>query len=237
MELSDGMPLSRNRQLNQRSKTFAVFAIGIIATLAVSLVSAALYPAEIGSALLSKGNLPNYTSTLNDSTKLRVILSINTTTLHSGDTIDIQVSEQNTIPFNNTVARAYNWPISGLWGPCGPLDFPMGIAIFQGYHLQNDLPTTNLLTLYNPQGVYNCPAAYPGLQSYTFEPDNDTAALNGICIQDHCPAISMRSGGTYSGYWTDYLFFATFQWFSPGLYTVVGGSEWGDILVLHFVVP
>jgi hypothetical protein len=43
---------------------------------------------------------------------------------------------------------------------------------------------------------------------------------------------------TINGYWPDDSFSSNSQLtnFSPGVYTVVGGDEWGNLIVLHFMV-
>jgi len=228
--------------LNRRSKAvFASFAIGIVATLAISQISLALMQAELGSALLAnRDSLTNYTSVVNNPSRLRFTLSIDTSTLTMGEAVKIEVSEQNTLLLTtNTVASGHDWPITGLSvGPCGVLNFPMGFAIFQGYHLENDLPSTDRLALYSP-GVYHCPLILSGIDSYVFAPGSDSASVNGSCSPNPCFTLPMRSGGTFEGYWSGgvrFLSSATFHSFSPGVYTVVGGDEWGDLGVLHFIV-
>jgi hypothetical protein len=181
----------------------------------------------------------NYNSAVNDSSRLRFTLSINSSTLAMGQAVEIEVSEQNTILFPNTVASAQDWPNTGLTvSPCGVLNFPMGFAIFQGYHLQNNLPGADRLSLYSP-GISYCPLILSGIDSYVFAARSDSASVNGSCSPNPCFTIPMQSEGAFQGYWSDgtpYLSNATFHSFSPGIYTVVGGDEWGDLLVLYFVV-
>jgi hypothetical protein len=231
----------RTRLLNGRSdRVFVAFAMGIVATLTISLISLSLLQAALGSALLAnRDSLGNYTSVVNDSTKLRLTLSMNSSTLSTGEPVEIEISEQNTLLLTNTVASGHDWPNTGLnLSPCGTLNYPIGFAIFKGYHLQNNLPSTDRLDLYGP-GFYFCPLILIGINSYVFAPGSDLASINAGCSPNPCFAIPIQSRGSFTGFWSSsipYLSSPTFHSFSPGAYTVVGGDEWGDLLVLHFVV-
>ncbi len=208
--------------------------------MAISLISLSLLQAALGSALLAnRDSLGNYSSVVNYSSRLRFTLSMNSSTLSTGQPVEIEISEQNTLLLTNTVASSHDWPITGLsLSPCGILNYPMGFAIFKGYHLQNDLPSADRLDLYGP-GVYFCPLILFGISSYTFAPGSDSASINAGPSPNPSFTIPIQSQGTFNGYWSSsipYLSSPTFHSFSPGVYTIVGGDEWGDLLVLHFVV-
>jgi hypothetical protein len=55
-------------------------------------------------------------------------------------------------------------------------------------------------------------------------------------------SLPMTYEVTAGGYWTDNYPLdytgvnATFSNFQPGIYTVAGGDEWGQLVVLHFIV-
>jgi hypothetical protein len=227
--------------LNDRPRAvFAAFALGIVAALTVSLISLALIQAGLGSYLLAnRDSLVNYTSVVNDSSKLRFTLSMNSSTLSTGQAVEIKVSEQNTLLLTNTVPSAHGWPATELTaGPCGVMNYPMGFAIYEGYQLQNNLPSADRLALYG-SGFYFCPLILFGINSYTLAPGSDSATINAGSSPNPSFTIPIQSQGTFNGYWSSsipYLSTPTFHSFSPGVYTVVGGDEWGDLLVLHFVV-
>ena len=48
--------------------------------------------------------------------------------------------------------------------------------------------------------------------------------------------MSMTDTVTSTGFWTGNRPNATFSHFTPGIYTVVGGDEWGVLAILHFTV-
>ncbi|MGA2572976.1 MAG: hypothetical protein ABSF36_02060 [Candidatus Methanomethylicaceae archaeon] len=89
------------------------------------------------------------------------------------------------------------------------------------------------LKLYQP-GTYMCPDILLDIISYTFQPISDMASVNAPYPNFN---LSMVSSVTASGYWTGGLLGHTeFSNFSSGIYTVAGGDEWGQLILLHFVV-
>ena len=129
------------------------------------------------------------------------------------------------------------WPLSGLsLGPCGPLNFPVGVAIIQGYYTSSDVSAGRPLGLYQP-GEYSCPAILSEIDAYVFQPSSDRASIVGSCTTEPCFAENMSSTVGARGYWIESLLpSAAFSEFAPGLYTAVGGDEWGTLAVLHFLV-
>ena len=74
-------------------------------------------------------------SSSNSVSNLSLSLSLDSATYHPGQTVNIAVNEANTLKKTNSVSAAGNWAFPGLSvGPCGTLNYPFGIAIFQGYY-------------------------------------------------------------------------------------------------------
>ena len=186
---------------------------------------------------------PVSTFTTNTSSKsakgLVLSLSLNATTFQPGQEISVVIDEQNTLPAENNVSASNNWPLNGLSldSPCGPLDYPFGIAIFQGYYTSLNVSSATPLKIYNPGIVTSC-GFPPAVSSYSFAPLSDTA--NIFIIGDPNPSLTdfkVSSEITVTGYWTwPNGQQPTLSNFTPGVYTVVGGDEWGALAVLHFVV-
>ncbi len=168
---------------------------------------------------------------------LSLALSLNSTVVHPGQGVSVTVDEMNTLSEANNVSASSNWPLKGLSiGPCGPLNLPIGIAVFQGYYAAANISTAQPLQLYKP-GTYMCPMILSGIGAYVFQPTSDTAAVMGSCAPNPCFTANMSSRVSVGGYWSSNpLQGATFGSFSPGVYTVVGGDEWGGLVVLHFLV-
>jgi len=222
---------------------FVSFAIGLVLTLTVSLLSLALLNVTLTSTLLSESNsLPNTASVVNTALGLRFSLSLNRSSLASGEFVVVQVSDQNILSTSNRLNQSNDWRAKGLGvGPCGALAEwhpPIGLAIFRGYYTVSNLWLANGLTLYGP-GLYHCPLIRGDMSSYVFAPNNDSAEFYGPCNLSPCFTTPMLLSRSFTGFWSGAPYFSptgTFHTFSPGVYTVVGGDEWGDIAVLHFVV-
>jgi hypothetical protein len=73
------------------------------------------------------------------------------------------------------------------------------------------------------------------ITSYDFQPSGDTAAIYQKDDASPVMTITMTANVTASGSWSSGTG-ATISNFAPGTYTVVGGDEWGAVVVLHFTV-
>ncbi len=183
---------------------------------------------------------PNTSSTTSKSVKgLMLSLSLNSTTFQPGQEVSVVIDEQNTLATENNVSASNSWPLRGLsLGPCGTLNYPFGVAIFQGNYTSSNVSSAMPLQLYNPEGIYSCPALFL-VNSYSFNPLSDTASVFGGCGSSNPnPCLTdfkISSEITVTGYWSNDQE-SVLGNFTPGVYTVVGGDEWGSLAVLHFVV-
>lgn len=92
------------------------------------------------------------------------------------------------------------------------------------------------MSLYDPDAIYHCPGMLAYIMAYEFEPTSDNASIYGSCDPNPCmTGVKMNSELSVKGHWTGSPR-SEFASFEPGLYTVVGGDEWGALAVLHFVV-
>jgi len=217
------------------SKTLYVcFAIATVAAMAMSLA----YPAWLLSHLTASAF--NTGSDSNSALGIRLDLSVNSTSLKSGDKIAITISERNLRLVPNEVQAASDWKIRGLsLGPCGTVNLPIGFAILKGNYTKDNVSTGNPLQLYKP-GVFFCPMILSGINSYAFEPASNLANVVGSCTPNPCFKLPIGSHAQVAGSWSETIFpfldQATFHQFSPCVYTVAGGDEWGGILVLNFTI-
>jgi len=179
---------------------------------------------------------PNISSTTSESVNgLILSLSLNSTTFKPGQEISVVIDEQNTLATENNVSASNSWPLKGLsLGPCGTVNYPIGVAIFQGYFTSSNVSSATPLQLYKP-GIYHCPAILGDINAYVFQPSSDIASV--LSDSDPTPWLTnkMSSEIAVTGYWINGQE-ATLSNFTPAVYTVVGGDEWGASAVLHFVV-
>ena len=186
---------------------------------------------------------PNTSSATSESVNgLMLSLSLNSTIFQPGQEISVVIDEWNTLATANKVSASNSWPLRGLSvGPCGTLNYPFGVAIFQGNYTSSNVPSATPLQLWLP---VPCPIDFP-VGYYSFDPLSDTASVFCItaggfgggepnpCLTD----FKVSSEITVTGYWTwNNGQQPTSGNFTPGVYTVVGGDEWGALAALHFVV-
>jgi hypothetical protein len=181
----------------------------------------------------------NTASDSNPALGIRLDLSVNSTSLKPGDKITITMSEQNLRSFLNEVRAASDWKLQSLsLGPCGTVNRPIGFAIFKGNYTKDDISAGHPLQLYRSE-IYFCPMILSGIRSYVFDPLSNLANVVGSCIPNPCFKLRIENQAQVRGSWSEMILFpdqATFHEFSPGVYTVAGGDEWGDLLVLNFTV-
>jgi hypothetical protein len=176
-----------------------------------------------------------YSSTVISRYGLSLTLSLNSTTYHPGEQISITINEKNILPIENKIHAANAWPVHGLTlTPCGTLSYPFGISILQGYYDAKSVVTISPLRLFDPNAFPLCPIILAAV-SYDFQPWSDIAAIYTGYPWDP-NSINMTAKVTWSGSWTGSRPTATFSDFTPGIYTVVGGDEWGALVILHFTI-
>ena len=180
----------------------------------------------------------NNSDTSKSSNGLSLSLTLDSITHQPGQGIAITLDESNTLPALNNVPAAENWSYSHLQKD--PCDFisPFGLAVFRGDYTALNISSATPLTVYDPHATRLCPYLYP-VTAYSFQPSSDMA--NPIRITNPSPTGSfhqLKYELTIQGYWPDNVYSSNSQLttFDTGVYTVVGGDEWGNVVVLHFYI-
>ena len=169
---------------------------------------------------------------------LDLSLSLDSATYHPGEEVAITIDEKNALSTHNSVITADKWPVNGLGvGPCGVLNYPFGVAIFQGSYTSADISSAVPLQIYQP-GEYLCPMILAGISSYIFQPLSDSAAVFQMSESTAVFTLEMNTEfePAPTGYWASNNFNAAFTDFEPGVYTVAAGDEWGTLVIVHFTV-
>jgi DNA-binding transcriptional ArsR family regulator len=202
-------------------------------------------------------SLPSNISAVNSSNGLNLTMGMPDMTIKSGQNIDIVIYESNTLNATNTINASSNWssfitPFYEYYpvGIAPGSSLPVGLAIFKGYYAVSNISNAESLDFIQP-GMYSG-FALPKVDSYVFQPLSVVASIfteppetyvNGTLVSNPPYSISlMKNELITSGYWTDsnpndYLGQdALFHNFEPGVYTVAGGDEWGQLILLHFMV-
>jgi hypothetical protein len=178
--------------------------------------------------------LDQYSSTVISSYGLSLTLSLASTTYYPGEQVSVTIHEENMLTKENNVHVANGWPVQGLnLGPCDTV-YPFGILILRGYYDAKGVVAITPLQLFNPNALPPCAPILPAVL-YDFQPRSDVAAIY-TSYDSEPSSIDMTANVTPAGFWTGSPPNASFSHFIPGIYTVVGGDEWGALVVLHFTV-
>ena len=94
------------------------------------------------------------TSSIRSANGLTLSLSLDAKTYKPGDTINMVVSEWNTLKKTNKLLVSDKWPVNGLsLSLSGTLSRSFGITIFRGDYTAAAIPAVTPLVLYNPNGI------------------------------------------------------------------------------------
>jgi hypothetical protein len=115
---------------------------------------------------------------------------------------------------------------------CYSCPAPVGIV---SYDFQPWSDIAAAYTIYDQSALYSWPSIF-GIDSWNFQPWSDIAATYIILNDGPSLSINMNNGITSAGFWTGSRPNATFSNFTPGIYTVIGGDEWGALVILHFTI-
>jgi hypothetical protein len=215
--------------------------ISVFVALAALICAGVLLSASSGPnepATYTSITTDQYSSTVISSYGLSLTLSLNSTTYHPGEQIPITINEKNTLAIQNNIHGADRWPVQGLTlSPCGTLYYPFGISILQGYYDAKSAVAIAPLQLFDSNAFYTCPAILAAVYyDFDFQPGSDVVAIY-ISYDRFTPlSINMTATVTSAGFWTGNRPNATFSNFAPGIYTIVGGDEWGALVILHFTI-
>ena len=162
---------------------------------------------------------------------LKLYLATSSQTIRPGQDIDIIISVNNTLSKQITLSDENSWKLNYLSvNPC--TSAPYGVAILDGFYSEQNVTEGKPLTIFNNAAL--CPAYNKTNQSYVFEPLSSHVALNNCTgsMSECSSGFDMGNQFSFSGIWKD----GQIQSFTPGLYTIIGGDEWGHIAIEHFVV-
>ena len=160
---------------------------------------------------------------------LKLNFSTNASSISSSRAIGIDISLNNTNSGSFSLKARDHWPRDDLsLGSCSNL--PIGIAILKGYYTLQNMSGASSLWLY-PN--LPCPPMLLGTTGYTFQPLSDMATRECSSSFSCHDYIAIKGHLAIGGYLVDNDHANPFQ---PGNYTIVGGDEWGDVAIRHFVV-
>jgi YVTN family beta-propeller protein len=177
--------------------------------------------------------------TPNSTLGLELSLSINSTTIETGQPINISLNLQNTFPRTNNVSAEWNWAFPSLRNfsysilPCPRWDT---FRIFNGYYSQSNVSSATPLYLWpTSEGYPPCP--FWNFSNYLFQPSSNMMNVSNTFPSNYHVSFSTAESHSLSGYYLPGSNkFPPATPFPVGVYTIAAGDEWGQLMMLHFNV-
>ncbi|HYB45251.1 MAG TPA: hypothetical protein VEC92_01890 [Nitrososphaerales archaeon] len=155
-------------------------------------------------------------------------LSISSSVVGPGQPLLVSIDSFNPFAVNLNATAAKSWAAQGLkTGSCYSSVYPFGVAVYQGSYAAGNISQGKPLQVFP---IVPCPLFIRLVTGYYFNPESS----NAIVLPGTGAAILMSASvnvtGTFPGKG------GSAQPFPPGIYTVVGGDEWGTLVFLQFRV-
>ena len=180
---------------------------------------------------------------INSPGDLNLELSIGAPDVGQPNAVQLNITEYNDAALYNNVSASSAWPVSDLsLGPCGTLEFPFGVAVYQGYYTGQNFSSATPLTIFTPDAngtaqpsPVACPAN-PQVFSYDFAPHSDSATTRLTWAGDSSSTTYQLSASfSITGYWNNSSSFTVFR--TGTTYTVIAGDEWDHSSFQYFTMP
>jgi hypothetical protein len=181
-------------------------------------------------------------SATSEVTGLRLTMIISNDTIISGGPIVVTVDEENTLSSFNNLTCASDWPFPhGEPFPSSLLGSPLSLAIYKGYYTLDNVSSGDALDVLPGQTM----TVVISIRYLVFQPDSDAAsaiAYERSETSNQWEPIFLWSQGItgtswFSGTYPDANYGeGPIGAFSPGTYTIAAGDEWGQAILLHFIV-
>ena len=159
---------------------------------------------------------------------LRLALSVDS---YSNGSLQVRVSEFNTLGTSNNLTKADSWAVEGLsLGSCPTGIYPFGLAVFRGSYTSANATNGSALPVFP---VVPCPMLVRLITGYLFLPVSDKAVIlpSFSSNQTTSMAVSLMLNGEYTQ--QSYSGQPMARPFASGTYTIVAGDEWGGLVVLQ----
>ena len=169
---------------------------------------------------------------------LKLSLSISNPVIFKGDAVGITIGESDTQTTPVNMNFSNNWPVEGLsLSQCETMGSPFAVGVTQGYYVEANISSAEMLDIFAPTSfpAGDCAPSIFNASSYIFQPKDSIVSIVYPPLDSQPQIFNETNAATVSatgylpnvGNWTE---------FQMGTYTVVGGDEWGNIVILHFTV-
>ena len=158
---------------------------------------------------------------------LELVVSLNATMIGRGESVQVSLSEFNTLSAVNNVSASREWPAQVSLGPCeNTYDQPFGIAVYSGHVNGQNISQGQRVAIFP---IVPCPMYIRLVTGYVFQPQGDLVVILPSSGAAPSPLVgSVNVGLDYSTQQGQPL--------PNGTYTIVAADEWGALAFLYFQV-
>ena len=164
---------------------------------------------------VSSSNATSYSTTAqtsNSTLGLRLVLSVNSTSIHSGDTLSLTASVQNILPTINNVSRSSNWGLPSRYlSSNSSMDYVsqnsqcqqyLTYRLFSGYQTLSNISSSAPLYLL-PSGfpAPTCPSANSNPAWFAFQPSSNVFSESAFYGPE--TVFSAETHASLSGYFSN----------------------------------
>jgi hypothetical protein len=248
--------MPRHRGIGKAAVVVVVVIILITAAISLVVLNSQPGPSISQDASSTTSSISSFAYSTTNSTTfvqgLDLTESVSASTISPGENLSISISILNTLPATYEISASNAWPFQGvpigLWPTCyiGP---SLEVVVLNGnYTLQSLEKVANVFL-----GNTSCQGGM-FVDHVIFQPRSDQANIAGSSFANQTQILGpyrMALNFTTAGYW-DLPSLAgkvnapviggsqsappSYIAFSPGVYTVAVGDEWGQAVIMHVMV-
>lgn len=212
------------------SITSSTFTSSSITSSTTSTTSTSTSTSSATSNSSSTRGSPQYSASAPSVQGLELKLSINATAILPGQTVQVNVSEFNSLETVNNVSSSSHWLVRGALSSCPNTNSqPFGIAVYQGHYTAQNISQGSQLQIFP---ITACPQYIRLVTGYSFQPLSNEAIIepgSGYTPMAATIGVNGSYGPSYTGS-------SAANSFGQGVYTLVAADEWGALVFLYFQV-
>jgi len=144
-------------------------------------------------------------------------------------TLQIRVSEYNTLATENNVTKGNSWSLNGLsLGECGTTVYPFGVSVYRGNYNGDNASSAKPLQIYP---AVACSMLIRYITGYLFQPSSSLAVIlpGGLSAIPTPMSANVTANAEYFGGFSS----SSSAPLAPGTYTLAAGDEWGSMVFVH----
>lgn len=214
---------------SNQSSAFHAFQSGVYTLIGADdfgqITTVRFYVPSTGTVTSATGQ-EGQSASANSQDGLKLMVNMNATEIIPGQSVEVNLTEFNSLPSVNNVSASGEWAVPVALGPCeNEFSQPFGIAVYAGYVDDQNVSQGQRVDIFP---MVACPMYIRLVTGYEFQPQSNLAVILPGFPATPSPLVgSVVVSMSYS---------PQAGFLTPGTYTVVAADEWGALAFLYFQV-